>query len=222
MQSFQPWNVTVFICKSSRPDTAARAFSPSAARTIIIEGFIRSTLTYRSSSPLNSGLEAKGDARRGEERVNVMAYSYRFSTNQAEAFGAFYAENGFFAVDPLFDSGEVETYRRQISAIIRKETPTADRVYVQIEPSVVHGEATAASQELSVRKIAQFVGPDPVLTEMAHHPELVKIVTALLGPDVKMLQDMALLKPPFFGSRKTWHQDCPYFPVEPPSVVGCW
>jgi len=33
---------------------------------------------------------------------------------------------------------------------------------------------------------------------------------------------MALLKPPIIGSRKLWHQDCAYFPIDPPDVVGLW
>jgi phytanoyl-CoA hydroxylase len=147
---------------------------------------------------------------------------FRFSVDEEEAYRAFYGDQGYLAIDDLFTTEEVDAYRRQISAIVRRESPNAEKIYVQVEPSVVHGEATADSEELAVRKIANFVGPDPVLTAMARHPRLVGVVNALIGPDVKLLQDMALLKPPFFGSRKTWHQDCPYFPITPPSVVGCW
>ena len=146
---------------------------------------------------------------------------YQFDPGASQAFAPFFEEHGFFAVDLLTDA-EVAQYRREISAIIAGESPSFDSVHVQIEPTVVHGEATAESHELSVRKLMGFVGKSPVLTELAEHPRIVSIATALLGPDVKLLQDMALLKPPFFGSRKTWHQDCPYFTIDPPRVIGLW
>jgi ectoine hydroxylase-related dioxygenase (phytanoyl-CoA dioxygenase family) len=38
-----------------------------------------------------------------------------------------------------------------------------------------------------------------------------------------MFQDMALVKPPFIGSEKPWHQDNAYFSVTPlDSVLGVW
>jgi phytanoyl-CoA hydroxylase len=31
-----------------------------------------------------------------------------------------------------------------------------------------------------------------------------------------------LLKPPFHGSAKPYHQDSPYWPIDPPALVTCW
>ncbi len=47
------------------------------------------------------------------------------------------------------------------------------------------------------------------------------VCTSLIGSNIKLLQSMALLKPPHTGS-KAWHQDNAYFRLQPPDVVGVW
>lgn len=48
------------------------------------------------------------------------------------------------------------------------------------------------------------------------------IATALLGPDVVLLQSIMLLKPPRIGGAKVWHQDNAYFRRDPNHIVGFW
>jgi phytanoyl-CoA hydroxylase len=47
-------------------------------------------------------------------------------------------------------------------------------------------------------------------------------VETLLGPDLKMFRNTLLLKPPSVGSAKGWHQDSPYWPIEPMELCSCW
>jgi ectoine hydroxylase-related dioxygenase (phytanoyl-CoA dioxygenase family) len=58
-------------------------------------------------------------------------------------------------------------------------------------------------------------------TEFCRHPKIVSMITKLLGPDIKLLQSMSLLKPPGSG-QKTWHQDNAYFRLTPAVVTGVW
>jgi phytanoyl-CoA hydroxylase len=45
----------------------------------------------------------------------------------------------------------------------------------------------------------------------------------IIGKGARMIQDMALLKPPFRGSEKPWHQDAAYFDWTPLNgIVGAW
>jgi phytanoyl-CoA hydroxylase len=61
------------------------------------------------------------------------------------------------------------------------------------------------------------------LGRIAAHPRLVPLLDQLLGPEARMIQDIALLKPPFLGSEKPWHQDAAYFDWAPlEGVLGVW
>jgi phytanoyl-CoA hydroxylase len=49
------------------------------------------------------------------------------------------------------------------------------------------------------------------------------VLDQLIGPGHRMIQDMALIKPPFHGSEKPWHQDTAYFDWTPlGGVIGVW
>ncbi len=68
-----------------------------------------------------------------------------------------------------------------------------------------------------------FIAHSPPLQEVSNHPRLLSIVEQLIGSPVKLIQDMALLKPPRIGGEKPWHQDNAYFLMEPlEKVAGVW
>ena len=78
-------------------------------------------------------------------------------------------------------------------------------------------------RRLAVRGIHQQVSRDKRFEKLASHRPLVDALVSLLGDDIKVLQDMALIKPPRIGSEKPAHQDAAYFEVEPfDQVVGTW
>ena len=45
-----------------------------------------------------------------------------------------------------------------------------------------------------------------------------KVVTALLGPDIMLFGDQTFMKPPG-GVEKPYHQDSAYFKIEPAELV---
>ena len=63
-----------------------------------------------------------------------------------------YREHGYFTVENLFTSDEVEGVRKEITRIVDRY-PDVPKELVQIEPSVVRGEHTPESVELGVRKL---------------------------------------------------------------------
>jgi phytanoyl-CoA hydroxylase len=68
-----------------------------------------------------------------------------------------------------------------------------------------------------------FVEYDARLKAMAEHPELINLVTRLVGEAPALFQDMALIKPPKIGREKPWHQDHAYFDLPlTATVVGVW
>jgi phytanoyl-CoA hydroxylase len=68
-----------------------------------------------------------------------------------------------------------------------------------------------------------FVNYDARLKALSEHPQLLSLLTRLMGEAPVLFQDMALLKPPRIGREKPWHQDHAYFnyPLET-VIIGVW
>lgn len=132
-----------------------------------------------------------------------------------------FCEEGYFVVEGLFTMDDVEAVRREITAIVDRHLDVPP-VLVQMEPAVQRGEVAPASKELGVRKLFRMAMHNEFFRRLAFHPGMVEIAVGLLGPDVKLLQSMLLMKPPHFGMPKVWHQDNAYFRLQPPEVFGFW
>ncbi len=132
---------------------------------------------------------------------------------------------GYLAMNGLLTTAEIEDSKAALSDLAHRRTVWDKRVWSQEEPFFAGGgqEARIDDPELRLRKLAFFVDLDARLGDVASHPRLRAIVDELIGPGGRMIQDMALLKPPFRGSEKPWHQDAAYFDWTPlGSVVGTW
>ena len=138
---------------------------------------------------------------------------------------AFYQEHGYLAMEGLLTAEEVEAAKTALSELIARDDLKARGVQVQIEPFYRDGQADArvTDPELTVRKVWLFAEISPVLAEIGAHPKLTAVLDQLIGPGHRMIQDMALIKPPFHGSEKPWHQDTAYFDFLPlGGIVGVW
>ncbi len=132
-----------------------------------------------------------------------------------------YRQQGYFTVDGLFTAGEVESVRSEITKIVRRY-PNGPAGLVEFEPSVESGENAPEEVELRVRKLSNVVRHNIFFRKLAFHPMMAAVATALLGPDVVLLQSIMLLKPPHIGSAKVWHQDNAYFRRDPNHIAGFW
>lgn len=130
-----------------------------------------------------------------------------------------YRRLGFIAVEKVFSIDEVKIYSQAITDLVAQGDPQM----VFLEESAQALNLTAADRERYVRKCMWFVEREPRLKAMSRHPTLLAIVEKLIGNQVKLIQDMALLKPPHIGTEKPWHQDSAYFAVSPPQlIIGTW
>ncbi|HAT12176.1 MAG TPA: hypothetical protein DCS97_16700 [Planctomycetes bacterium] len=94
---------------------------------------------------------------------------------------------------------------------------------VQYEPGFDPAGKTATERELGVRKFFQFAQGDGFFWNLARDPRLRGPVEAVIGTGAQLLQSLALVKPPEIGIPKAWHQDTPYFPIDPVTeTVGLW
>jgi phytanoyl-CoA hydroxylase len=137
----------------------------------------------------------------------------------------FFAAHGYLAANGVLTADEVQTYMEGLTDLARRKTAWDSRVWSQEEPYFAQGgeDERIADPELRLRKLAYFVQIEPRLAAAARHARLLSAVEALIGPGPRLIQDMALLKPPFRGSEKPWHQDAAYFDWTPlTGVLGTW
>ena len=136
-----------------------------------------------------------------------------------------FTEQGSFAIEGLFSAAEVEASLAGLRDIARRREELGDRIWVQEEPFFQQGgaEERAADPELRIRKLARFVKADPRLAAAADHPNVHAVLDQLIGPGHRLIQDMALMKPPHRGAEKPWHQDNAYFDWTPlDGILGVW
>ena len=137
---------------------------------------------------------------------------------------AHYYQHGYVIVPGLVDPATVEATRRAIDDFIFQHP---DKVLY--EPDVLARQDPLAlppeERLLAVRGIHHLVARHqvPHFRQLARYAPLVDALVSLLGGDIKLLQDMCLIKPPRVGSEKPPHQDAAYFEFEPfDQVVGTW
>ncbi len=136
----------------------------------------------------------------------------------------FFAANGYLAANGLLTQEEIQASQDALTDLIRRKTSWDRRVWSQEEPYFANGgdDERAADPELRMRKLAYFVQIEPRLEAASRHSRLMAAVNQLIGGGARLIQDMALLKPPFHGSEKPWHQEA-YFDWTPlGGILGTW
>lgn len=130
-----------------------------------------------------------------------------------------YWAQGFLAAEGLLSSEDIGRATAALMRIIEDRGTKAQVQFVQPQASLRSPE----EREFAVRKVSAYVGVDETLRAIAFHPRLLGIVERLVGEPVKLVQDMALLKPPTGGGEKPWHQDMAYGPLAfDKPVIGVW
>ena len=99
-----------------------------------------------------------------------------------------------------------------------------DRIWVQEEPFFEQGGgATGPTIGAPDSEVSHGSSSDARLAAAAANARLMAILDQLIGPGHRLIQDMALMKPPLKGSEKPWHQDNAYFDWTPlDGILGVW
>ncbi|MCA1596238.1 MAG: phytanoyl-CoA dioxygenase family protein [Chloroflexi bacterium] len=132
-----------------------------------------------------------------------------------------YRRDGYLLVEDLVPESEVTLLRQRVQDYTHGGRP-CDQIQVQVEPRVARGEVKVDHQGDGIRKIDGLVQGDDLFLKLGLHPAIVGVIESLLGPDIKLFRNSLLLKPPGVGSPKGWHQDSPYWPIEPMDLCSCW
>ena len=161
--------------------------------------------------------------RTDESALATIVPAFRQDLDPADI--ARFNELGYFAMEGLLSPIEVADCKAAISDLIARKDELGDQIWVQEEPVFEQGRAATADgdPELRVRKLARFLKANGRLAAAARHPRLMGLLDQLIGPGHRLIQDMALMKPPFKGSEKPWHQDNAYFDWTPlDGILGVW
>jgi hypothetical protein len=155
-----------------------------------------------------------------------------------------YHRDGYLAFTDVLAAVEVEQARGGLTQLIRNAQHNPDFVlreggafrklsspntsyYLQIESTANGTNLRAlpdADFELTVRKLTGFCAVDPIFSGLAQaQPRVRGVLESLIGADPILFGEMALIKPPFIGTEKPWHQDNAYFCYKPlEAVVTAW
>lgn len=170
--------------------------------------------------------------------------SVPFTGEVSEADRTRFKDQGYLAFEQILTKSEVEEARAALAELVQDNAFAEGRsIYT---PPVAKGRATFKSRhspffietepgyepspermeelQMKVRKLMWFENEHPVFQRMVQgHPRIGKVIDALLGPGATMFQSMALVKPPFIGIEKPWHQDNAYFSMTPlDAILGVW
>ncbi len=109
-----------------------------------------------------------------------------------------YRTQGYLAMDGLLTPDEVDVAKAALADIAYRRVWNA-KVGIQEEPYFQTGgtDDRIDDPELRIRKLWMFCQAEPRLAGLAASPRLVPLLDQLIEPGHRMIQDMALLKPPF-------------------------
>ena len=131
-------------------------------------------------------------------------------------------DEGYLAMEGVLAPDDVARCAAALDGLARRRP---EGVGVQDEPYYQQGgrEPSAETPELRARKLWKFAGVEPTLGAAVSAPRMTVILDQLVGPGARLIQDMALMKPPHRGAEKPWHQDNAYFDWTPlDGVLGVW
>lgn len=160
------------------------------------------------------------------ETINAKLYKYdnvHVSPNgivqlEAEDYSK-YKQQGFLSVDGVLNEAEIERAKQALTDLLHVDRKGAKLQFTKSEKEL----RTPQERELAIRKIHEFVVNEERLRRIAYHPDVIETITRIFGEEPKLIQDMALLKPPHGGGEKPWHQDMAYGNLTyTKAAVGVW
>ena len=121
----------------------------------------------------------------------------------------FYKSNGYLLVRGVFNAAEIERMREGVERIIQRAAATKFD-----HNSAWQGDFLPPEQlkKLVLKGFHDVHYHDASFTQAIIHPNMVSILTQLIGPNVQLHHSKMLVKPPEVGAAFPMHQDKPYFP----------
>jgi phytanoyl-CoA hydroxylase len=135
-----------------------------------------------------------------------------------------WAEHGWLSVRGVLDASDIADAKAAIDDLIVGAVPGFKGIMHERAALDAYDELSLEQRRNVVRKLWDFCRFDQRMSRIAHVESIRAVVGNLLdGKETRMFQDMALLKPPFCGREKPWHQDHAFFDFPLGTrIVGVW
>jgi ectoine hydroxylase-related dioxygenase (phytanoyl-CoA dioxygenase family) len=128
-----------------------------------------------------------------------------------------YDRDGFLYYGELLSKDEVTNLRLRFDDLFEStEFKGPRKAGVELRADASGGAKDSVQQIIDVYK------RDPAFEALIHDERILDVTESLIGPNIKLLADQALLKPAYHGGELPWHQDNSYFLLDPPDSVTCW
>lgn len=124
---------------------------------------------------------------------------------------AAFQEQGFFVTEPLYDA-----------ATLAEITAEFDRIRAEEDAALGADGRRGITHRGKRYFLAGLHDRSAACRRMVTGRTLVELATALLGPEVRLYWNQAVIKPPRHGAAFAWHQDTGYVPIEPQQYLTCW
>ncbi|MCH8911175.1 MAG: phytanoyl-CoA dioxygenase family protein, partial [Chloroflexi bacterium] len=130
---------------------------------------------------------------------------------------------GFLAIERAFTKDQIENAVVAVEDLIAGNNESFKGV--QYERGVKNRLEVATEEERKglVRKLQRFVGFDTRLDHFAENPDLLHVLSRIMGEPAKLYRAQAMQKPARIGREKPWHQDHAYFDLPMDTeIVSVW
>jgi phytanoyl-CoA hydroxylase len=160
----------------------------------------------------------------------IRLYETHRSTKGVQGFAAVnddhirqFLERGYLVIDDAFTATQVTQALDGLLDLIDGKAPAFTGIQFEAAARDLLPTMPRELKQDAVRKLIGFVDYEPRLDAMAADPNLLSMVTRIMGEEPALFQDMAMLKPPLIGREKPWHQDIAFFslPVDA-MIVAAW
>lgn len=132
-------------------------------------------------------------------------------------------EQGYLVINDAFTAEEVAAGLNGLHDLINGKYPGYRGVQYEKGAREILDSVGPDERQDYVRKLWKMATASPELAAMSSHPQLIELISRIMGDQPELFQDQALLKPPLIGREKPWHQDNAYFNLPPETtIVGVW
>jgi ectoine hydroxylase-related dioxygenase (phytanoyl-CoA dioxygenase family) len=117
-----------------------------------------------------------------------------------------YRRDGFIVVPGQLSETEVADLRRVIAELV------AGAAAVDTHTAIYDLEPGHTRSDPKVRRIKQPHTVHPAFAAVVRKPAVIEVLTALIGPDLRMQGSKLNMKAARYGSPVEWHQDWAFYP----------
>jgi len=134
--------------------------------------------------------------------------------NTLESYRKQFHDQGFFVVPDLLEQSAIQRFRDVSDALVERSRG------VTKSDDIFDLEQDHTSERPRLRRIKAANRVDPVFSDFMRHPQLLAVLMAILGPNIRHQHVKLNAKAADGGAPLEWHQDWSFYPHTNDSVLA--